>query len=382
MGLTLEVAEDSSTIFKFNAGYRDYERKLPIDNSTIFRMASLSKSPTSVGLLQQIEKNKLKLTQDISELLGFTVRNPNFPQIPITLEMILSHQSSFKECDAYYTFLHDTYIGPPFPAIKELLTPQGKYYNTCLFNKVQSPGTFYEYVNYNYAIASTILERVSGTRFDQYMAQNLFHVAGMQDTTYCREDLKHAGKVNNISVLYRADANKTWVPQADDWKGNMTERNFSSYVIGSNGAVFSPMGGLYSTTRDLIEFINIIRKSGLASNGLRVLEDRSGKDMVRLRYRYHGSNKAINSSENSYNAYGLGIQTTTYDAYDRIFPHKVVHGHWGDSYGLISEYEYVEKYSFVYVINGALNGYHSTNTSFYELERQAIHQLVNQYLYE
>jgi CubicO group peptidase (beta-lactamase class C family) len=290
--------------------------------------------------------------------------------------MVLSHQSSFKECNAYYTFLQDTITGPPFPHIKELLTPSGKYYDLCIFDSVHPPSTFYEYVNYNYAIASTILERVSGIRFDLYIAQNIFRVVGMQNTTYCREDLNHAGKVNNIAVLYRADANKTWIPQADNWKGNMPERDFSSYAIGSNGAVFSPMGGLYSTARDLTEYINIVRKEGLASNGLRVLQPDSGKDMVRARYRFYGSNKLLNSSEKSCNAYGLGIQTTTYDIYDRIFPHKVVRGHGGDSYGLISEFGYTEKYSYVYVINGALNGYHSIENSLYEIERQKIHQMI------
>lgn len=81
-------------------------------------MASLSKSPTSVGILQQVEKGKLNLQEDISNLLGFEVINPFFPNHKITVEMILSHQSSFMECDAYYNFLHDTYTGPPFPSIK------------------------------------------------------------------------------------------------------------------------------------------------------------------------------------------------------------------------------------------------------------------------
>lgn len=149
-------------------------------------MASLSKSPTSVGLLQLVEKGQLRLSDGIGSLLGFEVVNPFFKDKTITLEMVLSHQSSFKECDAYYTFLHDTYTGPPFPLIKELLTPGGKYYNLCLFNSQNAPGTFYEYVNYNFAIAATILERVSNTRFDVYMHDNLFGVAGMSSTTYRR----------------------------------------------------------------------------------------------------------------------------------------------------------------------------------------------------
>lgn len=117
MGITLEITEDSETIYKYNYGLRDYERNLKINNQTLFRMASLSKSPTSVGILQQMEKGRLRLDQDISELLGFKVENPWFPGASITLEMVLSHQSSLMECDAYYSFLHDTYSGPPFPSI-------------------------------------------------------------------------------------------------------------------------------------------------------------------------------------------------------------------------------------------------------------------------
>lgn len=173
MGITVEIAEDSRTIFKYNQGLRDYERKLPITNDTIFRMASLSKSPTSVGLIQFAERQLLDLSAEIGSLLGFKVVNPYFKDRKVTLEMVLSHQSSFKECDAYYSFLHDTYTGPPFPHIKELLVPGGKYYDLCLFNDVNPPGTFYEYVNYNYAIAATILEIVSQTRFDIYMKKNV-----------------------------------------------------------------------------------------------------------------------------------------------------------------------------------------------------------------
>lgn len=77
----------------------------------------------------------------------------------------------------------------------------------------------------------------------------------------------------------------------------------------------------------------------------------------------------------------MGIQTTTYDPYDQIFPHVVVRGHWGDSYGLISEYEFTDTYSFVYAINGAKYGYHPSNDSFYEVERRKIHGFIYEYLY-
>ena len=85
MGMTVEVAEHSSTVYKYNRGFRDYARKLPIDNNTVFRMASLSKSPTSVGLLQLRDRGLFKLTDNIEKHLGFAVRNPFFPSSVITV---------------------------------------------------------------------------------------------------------------------------------------------------------------------------------------------------------------------------------------------------------------------------------------------------------
>ena len=55
------------------------------------------------GLLQQVEQGKLALTDDVSDLLGFKVRSPRFPDTPITLEMLLSHTSSINDSQGYWT---------------------------------------------------------------------------------------------------------------------------------------------------------------------------------------------------------------------------------------------------------------------------------------
>jgi hypothetical protein len=79
------------------------------------------------------------------------------------------------------------------------------------------------------------------------MKQNIFDKMNLTSTTYKREDFITSNRVNDISVLYRY-LNNIWTSQADDWNGVISPRDFSSYEIGSNGAVFSPMGGLYSST--------------------------------------------------------------------------------------------------------------------------------------
>jgi len=56
-----------------------------IDNKTVVRIASLSKSFATVGLMQLVEKGKISLTDDLSSIFGFQIRNPYHPNVPITL---------------------------------------------------------------------------------------------------------------------------------------------------------------------------------------------------------------------------------------------------------------------------------------------------------
>lgn len=159
MGMAVEITKSGETVYKGNFGLRDYDRKLPVENSTLFRMASLSKSITAAGLMLLYEKGLFNMTDDISKHLGFQAVNPNFPTVPITIEMVLTHQSSLIECDAYNNFLVDTYNAPTgnsVPLLKELFA-NGKYYNNCTFSKVHKPGTYYQYVNLNFVIAGTII---------------------------------------------------------------------------------------------------------------------------------------------------------------------------------------------------------------------------------
>ncbi len=65
-----------------------------MDDGTVFRIASCSKSFSAVAIMQLVEQGKLKLNDSITDILGFPIKNPHFPDVVITVEMILSHQSS------------------------------------------------------------------------------------------------------------------------------------------------------------------------------------------------------------------------------------------------------------------------------------------------
>lgn len=125
-----------------------------------------------MALLQLVEQKKLVLNQSLSSIFDYKIENPFFPGVDITVEMILSHQSSLVECDPYYSdFLDTTYnanTGSDVPNIKEILLKGGKFYNDCLYSSTHKPGTYFHYVNLNFGIAGTIVEILTQKRYDLY----------------------------------------------------------------------------------------------------------------------------------------------------------------------------------------------------------------------
>ncbi|MGH8074192.1 MAG: serine hydrolase domain-containing protein, partial [Lysobacter sp.] len=66
------------------------------------RIASISKLVTAVGVMRLVEAGTLDLDADVSDLLGWPLRNPAYPDTPITLRLLLSHRSSLTDAAGYW----------------------------------------------------------------------------------------------------------------------------------------------------------------------------------------------------------------------------------------------------------------------------------------
>jgi len=75
-------------------------RKVTADDPV--RIASISKLVTTLGVMRLVEAGKLDLDADTSSLLGWRLRNPAFPDTPITLRLLLSHRSSLTDGAGYW----------------------------------------------------------------------------------------------------------------------------------------------------------------------------------------------------------------------------------------------------------------------------------------
>ena len=272
MGLSVAVVCDGKLTGTWHAGLRDYERNLPVNESTKYRIASISKFVMTTAMMKLHDSRMLNLDEEIGTYLGYPVRNPNHPDKPITVRMLLLHTSSINEGSGYDPFLMYTYenVSNP-PSFTELLSPGGSYYTEDMWRK-EAPGVYYSYCNANFGLAGTIIERITGQRFEDFIQQNLFVPLGITGS-YIPEGVTD---INNMAVIYRY-IDGVWTPQTDDFRGVMSSpRDFSGYKTGTNGAVFSPQGGLRISAAELAR-IMILHIDGGKYGGERIVSRKSIK---------------------------------------------------------------------------------------------------------
>ncbi len=347
-------------------GLKDVTRDLPVDNNTMFRIASVSKLVTAMALMKLYDQGLFGLDDDVSTALGWNLRNPNYPNTPITYRMLLSHTSSLQDGDGYGDFLEVTFQSLPFPPnISDLLIPLGVFYSTNMF-RVEQPGTFFTYSNINYGVIGTLIEKWSNQRFDTYIKQNILTPMGITGS-YNVTDLSD---INDLAVIYRYV--NGWVPQVDNFQGVApTPLDFSSYSPGINGLVFGPQGGLRISALDLAKVMKVHLNNGLYE-GNQILSSSAIQLMHAPEWSYNGAN-----GDNFYGLFrewGLGLQRTTNAPFgDIVFPEVYMMGHAGEAYGLISDFYFdpISGSGIILAINGIRGGYeYGESSAFYKVEEK------------
>ena len=317
-GVTCAVVKDNKVIYHHNFDVKDLATKEPVDDQTLWRIASISKSFTATSLLQLVEQGKLSLKDDVSDLLGFTVRNPKYPDIPITLEMLLSHTSSINDSQGYWTTID--IINP------DINTSAGECYND------YAPGSGgYEYCNLNLNLAGTILERVSGERFDQYVVNHVLRPLGLYGG-YCVDSLDKS----RFAHLYSWDAdNQKFVDNYDEAYAPRSEK-VANYTMGHDALIFSPTGGMKISGLDLARYMTMHMNYGTTPDGVRIISEESSRDMQ------------VPRSEPEH--YGLNLWLA-----DDYVPGITLVGHTGGAYGLSSAmfFHPEDKYGFVIICSGS-----------------------------
>lgn len=313
VGLSVAVVKNNKIIYNHSFGYKDLDQRLPLQNNNIFRIASISKSFTSTAIMQLVAKKQISLDQDVSELVGFKIRNPKFPNTIITLKMLLSHRSSINDSEGYFSL----------DAIDPSKNPNWeKSYNA------YEPDKGYMYCNLNYNLAGTILEKMTGVRFDKYIQQQILDPLGL----YGGYNVNTLDS-NLIAKIYEFKRDSTKFINSPSAYAPRTEE-INNYTMGQSTPIFSPTGGMKISAHDLAEYMIMHSQLG-KHKGKRIIPKNLSKQM-----------QAIISEEENY---GMALETST-----QLIPGKTMIGHTGVAYGLYSImfFEPKEKIGFVVISNG------------------------------
>ena len=313
VGLSVAVVKNNKIIYNHSFGFKDVEKQLPLTNESIFRIASISKSFTSTAIMQLVAEKKIRLDQDISELVGFKVRNPAYPNTVITLKMALSHRSSINDSEGYFSL----------DAIDPATNPNfAKCYNA------YEPDKGYMYCNLNYNLAGSILEKVTGIRFDKYIQQQILDPLGL----YGGYNV-NALDSQLIAKIYEFNKQTKGFTLSPNAYAPRTEE-INNYTIGRTTPIFSPTGGMKISANDLAKYMIMHSQLGKYKGG-RMISKKLSKQM-----------QAIISEEENY---GMALETST-----QLIPGKTMIGHTGVAYGLYSImfFEPKEKIGFVVISNG------------------------------
>ena len=300
------------------------------------RVASVSKLVTTIGVLRLVEQGALSLDADISTLLGFPLRNPAFPDTPITLRMLLSHTSSLTDDAGYWNV--------PLGEDIRLITGQPGAWDA-----KHAPGTYFRYTNLNFPLVAQAMERASGERFDRLMRRLVLFPLGIDAGFNWSGSSDEA--VAHAVVLY----DEAGRPQKDDLHGSRPSCrvieardgscDLSRWRPGTNGTLFSPQGGLRISARGLARIGRMLLGDG-ELDGVRVLQPASVALLATPVWRYDGGNGVIGEEDEPnrgdfFCAYGLATQhlaqgdgTTCRD--DLFGDGRPRIGHSGNAYGLLS----------------------------------------------
>lgn len=393
-GLAVEALKDGKVVYSW-AGGRRYidndapENDLPFETSTRVRIASVSKTFVAVGIMQLFEQGKLDLDADVSDYLGFPLRHPEYPDTPITCRMLLSHTSGIRDGESYSI--------DPSLSLWEFFLPDGIFYDDgAHFSEAgEAPGEYFSYANLNYGVLGTVLEAVSGERFDRYMYAHVLQPMGI-GASFSLSDFDRA-QLDELAEIYRKEYGEDgWAAEGSDWIVQFDERaarstdpnritvanpdseggySFASaadYVIGTNATIFSPQGGLRISADELAVYVQMFMNNGTI-NGNQILSSESVDAMFTPVWTWNGSEDSSNGDSEGglFACYGLGIHIITNGAYNDGYGDNFLEdtdaqklnlaGHYGDAYGEFSIFmlDREQKAGFLYICNGTECDYYN-----------------------
>ncbi len=234
------VAKDDHPVFKYTNGYANLDYKIPNSLTTRYNLSNITHIITAISIMQFIEKNQISRYDLVKDYISDI---PAAIGEQVTIHHLLTHTSGIK--DYYQTF---EYI-----ANFSNITQIDELIEIILKQPIEfAVGTKVAVSPSNYVLLAKIVESLSNMPFRQYIEENIFQPAEMdQSGAYFWDET-----VNNKAIGYTFKENGDAIIPANYW---------GAFPFGSDA--------LYSTVEDLSKFV-------LAFNNEQLLNAESKKEMM------------------------------------------------------------------------------------------------------
>jgi len=343
VGLSVVAVNEGKVVYSksygYNPDYSDTTKRVPINDDNLFLIASVSKTFVGTAIMQLVEKNKIALDDDVNNYLDYSVRNPKYPQMPITIRMLLCHRSSLKRQSPYGS--NTLYI-----------LKKGEKSKLMKLYESFAPESAMSYSNIGFDILGAAIENVTGIRFDDYVEQNILKPLGiyggydllrMDTTQFVKTYGYKNGQFTKLNPVYS--------------KKRIQEKD---YKLGYSTTILWPAGGMIISANDLAKYMIAHMNKGKLDDEKRILSEHSEEILWR---RNSGTNHGL-----------------SFVHFKGIIPNVDLIGMSGGARGIHSYmlFEPKDRFGFIVICNGCT----SKSIDGSDMNKLIIRELYNAFIKE
>jgi CubicO group peptidase (beta-lactamase class C family) len=240
-GVTVAVIDGAGVVLAKGYGLAAPDRA--VDDTTLFRVGSISKTFTWIALMQLAERGAIGLDDPINQHLPASLQVPDDGfTAPIRVRDLMTHSAGFE----------DSVLGHLFVQRVENLQPLAEYLATHRVHRVRAPGVRAVYSNYGAALAGALVATVSGLAWEDYAEQRILRPLGMGTATYREpyppEAARARGLPEPMPVELAARLTLGWSPEAGHPRPQAPE--FLTHV--------APAASLSASARDMAAYMRAL----------------------------------------------------------------------------------------------------------------------------
>lgn len=166
---SLLVAKNGKILYKNQIGYADFRKKELLNEESLFQLASVSKQFTATAIMLLYERGQIKLTDTVTNYY------PDFPYENVSIKNLLNHTAGLPQ---YFWVAEHKWNHQKAPTNSEMMDLMA----TSKVQRFFKPGSKFNYSNTGYFVLASVVEKVSGISFSDFVKENIFDPLEMENS--------------------------------------------------------------------------------------------------------------------------------------------------------------------------------------------------------